>query len=258
MADKKKPAAPKAGATAKASAAKGAAAAAKKAPSTPRTASEERLATFMSEEAEDNQTLRRAMAVAVAFHIALLAITFPSMTSSTTKEAEKPKVYVVQQVRFKPPPPKEEQKIPKPKAKKVPIPDPTPDEPEPIRIEEPEEFDLPDIDDLVIGIPDAPPEPEPDGPIYVTGDVKKPEKLTSPPPQYTEIARKARIQGVVILQSIIDEQGNVTEVSILKGLPMGLAEAAMGAVRQWKFKPATLNGKPVAVYFNLTVNFQLQ
>jgi len=56
----------------------------------------------------------------------------------------------------------------------------------------------------------------------------------------------------------IDEQGNVTEVSVLKGLPMGLSEAAMNAVRQWKFKPAMLNGKPVAVYFNLTVNFQLQ
>ncbi len=233
----------------------------KKAPvdaTTPQTASEERLATFISEEDEDNKTLRRAVVVAVVFHLALLAITFPSFTSGTTTEAEKPKVYVVQQVKFKPPPPQEEQKIPKPKAKKVPIPDPTPDEPEPIRIEEPEEFDTPDIDDLVIGIPEAPPEPAPDGPIYVTGDVQKPEKVSSPAPQYTEIARKARIQGVVILQSIIDEQGNVTEVSILKGLPMGLSESAMDAVRQWKFKPATLNGKPVAVYFNLTVNFQLQ
>lgn len=223
-----------------------------------RSASEERLATFMDEEAEDNRTLRRALAFAIVFHLGLLVVTFPSMKGLTAKEAEKPKVYVVQQVRFKPPPPQEEQKVPKPKAKKIPIPDPTPDEPEPIRLEEPEEFDIPDIDDLVFGIPDAPPEPEPDGPIYVTGEVKKPEKLSSPAPQYTEIARKARIQGVVILQSIIDEQGNVTEVSILKGLPMGLSESAMGAVRQWKFKPATLNGKPVAVYFNLTVNFQLQ
>ena len=55
-----------------------------------------------------------------------------------------------------------------------------------------------------------------------------------------------------------DEQGNVTNVEVLKGLPMGLAEAAVSAVKQWQFKPATLNGKPVAVYFNLTVNFQLQ
>ena len=45
---------------------------------------------------------------------------------------------------------------------------------------------------------------------------------------------------------------------VLKGLPMGLSEAAEEAVKRWKFKPATLNGKPVSVYFNLTVNFQLQ
>ena len=111
----------------------------------------------------------------------------------------------------------------------------------------------------MIGIPEAPPEPEvADGPIYVTGDVQKPEKLNAPPPQYTEIARKARIQGVVIVQAIIDEQGNVTNVQVLKGLPMGLSESAVEAVKQWKFKPATLNDRPVAVYFNLTVNFQLQ
>ena len=77
-------------------------------------------------------------------------------------------------------------------------------------------------------------------------------------PQYTEIARKARIQGVVILQTIIDKDGNITDVKVLKGLPMGLTEAATTAVTQWKHNPATLNGKPVAVYFNLTVNFQLQ
>ncbi|MEM1245416.1 MAG: energy transducer TonB [Acidobacteriota bacterium] len=222
------------------------------------TASEERLQTYMLEEAEDNKTLRIAGVVAVLFHLGLLVVQLPELLADEPEEAEKPKVYVVQQVRFKPPPPKEEKEIPKPKAKKVPIPDPTPDEPEPIRIEEPEEFDIPEVDDLIIGIPEAPPEPEPTGPIYVTGDVQKPEKISSVPPQYTEIARKARIQGVVILQSIIDEQGNVTDVSVLKGLPMGLSEAATEAVKQWKYKPATLNGKPVAVYFNLTVNFQLQ
>jgi protein TonB len=194
----------------------------------------------------------------VVLHLVLLVINIPNFYSEPTAAAEKPKVYVVQQVRFKPPPPKQEQQIPKQKSKKVPIPDPTPDEPEPIRIDEPEEIDIPVVDDLVIGIPEAPPEPEPTGPIYVTGDVKKPEKVSSPPPQYTEIARKARIQGVVILQAIINEQGDVDNVTVLKGLPMGLTEEAEKAVRQWKFKPAQLNGKPVAVYFNLTVNFQLQ
>jgi protein TonB len=222
------------------------------------TASQERLETYMYEEAEDNRTLRWAVVVAVIFHLGLVLVNLPELRSAVTTAAEKPKVYVVQQVRFKPPPPQEQKQLPKPKSKKVPIPDPTPDEPEPIRLEEPETFDMPVVDDLVIGIPEAPPEPEPDGPIYVTGDVQKPEKISAPAPQYTEIARKARIQGVVIVQAIIDEQGNVTNVQVLKGLPMGLSESAVDAVKQWKFKPATLNAKPVAVYFNLTVNFQLQ
>jgi protein TonB len=77
-------------------------------------------------------------------------------------------------------------------------------------------------------------------------------------PVYTEAARRARIQGVVIVEAIIDKQGNVTNVRVLKALPMGLDQAAVDAVKKWRFRPATLNGRPVNVYFVLTVNFQLQ
>jgi TonB family protein len=215
--------------------------------------------TFALEEVEDNRVMKVALIVAAVFHAILLIINFPSFQTQVQADKKDKKVYVVQQVRFQPPPPKQKQEIPKPKAKKVPIPDPTPDEPEPIRIDEPEpEIDLPEVDDIVFGIPDAPPVAEPEGPIHVGGDVTKPEKLSAPPPQYTEIARKARIQGVVIVQAIIDKTGTVTNVKVLKGLPMGLSEQAVEAIKKWKFSPATLNGKPVDVYYNLTVNFRLQ
>ena len=214
--------------------------------------------TFALEYEDDKKNMRIAVGVAIALHIVFFLIRVPEMIAQQ-QEAKKAKVYVVQQVRFKPPPPKQQKDIPKARSKKVPIPDPTPDEPEPIRL--PEEIDteieIPDTD-IIFGIPEGPPPAEPEGPIRVGGDVQPPVKVSAPSPQYTEIARKARIQGVVIVEAIIDKAGSVTNVKILKGLPMGLDTAAADAVKKWKFKPATLNGKPVAVIYNLTVNFRLQ
>lgn len=97
-----------------------------------------------------------------------------------------------------------------------------------------------------------------DTPVRVGGNVKAPIIVTRVDPVYTEIARRARIQGIVIIEAVIDRNGNVTEARILKALPMGLDQSALNAVRQWKFKPGTLNGNPVPVYYNLTVNFQVQ
>lgn len=103
-----------------------------------------------------------------------------------------------------------------------------------------------------------PPAPENDAPIQVGGAVMKPVVIVRTEPRYTELARRAHAEGVVILQAVIDERGYVTDVKLLRGQPMGLDQAAMDAVKTWRFKPATLHGRPVKVYFNLTVNFTLQ
>jgi len=97
----------------------------------------------------------------------------------------------------------------------------------------------------------------PDGPIRVGGDVKAPRVTSRTEPEYTDVARNARVSGVVIVEAIIDRHGNVDQVKVIKGLPMGLSESAERAVKKWKFKPGTLNGQPVDVIFNLTVNFKL-
>ena len=94
--------------------------------------------------------------------------------------------------------------------------------------------------------------------LRVGGEISKPVRLGGAQPAYTELARKARIQGVVIVEAIIDKEGRVTNVRVLKGLPMGLDQSAVDAVKSWRFKPATLNGRPVSVYYSLTVNFRLQ
>jgi len=95
-------------------------------------------------------------------------------------------------------------------------------------------------------------------PLRVGGGVSRPEKISGSPPVYTEVARRARVTGVVIVEAIIDENGNVTDARVLKGLPMGLDRAALDAVQDWKFKPAQFQGRNVKVYYTLTVNFQVQ
>ncbi|MCU0303115.1 MAG: energy transducer TonB [Thermoanaerobaculales bacterium] len=215
-----------------------------------------------AEERQDKKLTRIAMVVAVVVHVFIFAFHWPTFAGGLKDATEKKtKIYVVKQVKFQQPPQQELQQIPKPKSKKVPIPDPTPDEPEPIRDEEPDEdieF-IPD-DNLVLGIPDAPPPPEPEGPVrfVVGGNITEPVKLSGPNPVYPEAARRARIQGVVVLECTIGKDGTVREVKVLRPLPLGLTEAAIDAVTKWKFEPSTLNGKPVEVLYILTVRFNLQ
>ncbi|HKB79830.1 MAG TPA: energy transducer TonB, partial [Thermoanaerobaculia bacterium] len=94
--------------------------------------------------------------------------------------------------------------------------------------------------------------------LHVGGDVKAPVAKFRIDPEYTELARKARVEGIVIIEAIIDQNGNVTDARILKGLPFGLEQSALDAVKRWKFVPGTLNGQPVPVFYDLTINFRLE
>ena len=108
---------------------------------------------------------------------------------------------------------------------------------------------------VVGGLPDAPP-PPPQRAIRVGGQIKAPKKLKDIQPEYPDIAKQARVQGVVILECTISPQGKVTDVKILRGIPL-LDQAAVSAVRQWVYTPTLLNGVPVPVIMTVTVNFKL-
>ena len=213
----------------------------------------------LANEQQESRTWRRSIGIAVLFHIVLLAVSLPQLQSIAEPEApKKPETIVIRTPLFKPPEPPKTDIPPMQKRQRIPMPDPTPDEPDEIPVDfVPEDVVFDDVD-IVFNIPEAPPAPELDGPIRVGGNVQKPELLHQVRPLYTEIARRARIEGSVILEATIDQQGLVRDVKVLKGLPMGLTEEAVKAVKQWRYSVSTLNGKPVDVLFALTVHFKLQ
>jgi TonB family protein len=94
-------------------------------------------------------------------------------------------------------------------------------------------------------------------PYHVGGDVKAPVAISRVEPLYPEQARNERISGIVILETLIDHNGVVKDITVRKPLPLGLSEAAVDAVKQWTFKPGTRNGEAVDVIFDLTINFKL-
>ncbi len=89
------------------------------------------------------------------------------------------------------------------------------------------------------------------------GDVRPPQLVVRIEPEYPEIERKLRKEGIVILEAIITTEGRVDEVRVLKSADPILDEAARRAVMQWRYKPAILNGRAVRVYLTATVTFHL-
>jgi periplasmic protein TonB len=88
------------------------------------------------------------------------------------------------------------------------------------------------------------------------GLVQPPTKLRHVQPVYPDLAIRARVQAVVVLECVIDPSGHVAEVKVLRGHPL-LDDAALAAVRQWVYSPTRLNNVPVAVLLTVTVQFRI-
>jgi protein TonB len=93
-------------------------------------------------------------------------------------------------------------------------------------------------------------------PVRVGGNVRPPTKTRHVNPVYPEVAKSARVQGVVIMEVTIDEQGRVAEARVLRSIPL-LDQAALDSVQQWEFTPTLLNGTPVPIVMTVTVQFSL-
>ncbi|MBZ5700381.1 MAG: energy transducer TonB [Acidobacteriia bacterium] len=94
-------------------------------------------------------------------------------------------------------------------------------------------------------------------PVRIGGRVRPPRALLKTAPDYPVLARSAHIQGDVIIDATIDAQGNVVDARVVSGHPL-LYDAAMNAVRMWKYEPTYLNDEPVPVLMNVTVSFRMQ
>jgi TonB family protein len=95
------------------------------------------------------------------------------------------------------------------------------------------------------------------GAVIAIGEIKPPRLIREVPPVYPEIARQSFVRGTVVLGVRVDTHGRVTDVKVLKSIPL-LNKAAVDAVKQWIYEPFILDGKPMPVVFSLNVVFHMR
>lgn len=114
---------------------------------------------------------------------------------------------------------------------------------------------------VVGGLPEAPappPPPAPTRPVRIGGQIDAPALVHRVEPYYPSFAVSARIQGVVILEAIVDDEGQVAEVRVLRSVNRVLDIEAERAVRQWRYSPLVLNGQPTPFILTVTLSFHLE
>ena len=105
-------------------------------------------------------------------------------------------------------------------------------------------------------LPSPPPAPAPPAAYRPGGVIREPRKLVDVAPIYPDIARAAKVEGLVILEATIDERGLVMDARVLRSVPL-LDAAALTALKQWRYSPTLLNGTPVRVLMTVTFRFSL-
>jgi periplasmic protein TonB len=109
-------------------------------------------------------------------------------------------------------------------------------------------------------VPPPPPPPDPPkqlGPVRLADLPVAPRKTVDARPVYPDIARLARIEGTVVMEAVLDPSGHVTQIRVIRSIPL-LDQAAIDAVRQWRYTPSVYNGRPVSVLMTITIRFTLQ
>jgi periplasmic protein TonB len=109
---------------------------------------------------------------------------------------------------------------------------------------------------VIGGMGTAPPPPRPKGPVRVGGNVQAARIVNRVQPVYPPLARQTRISGTVRLHAIISKDGTIQQLEVMSGHPL-LQQAALDAVRQWRYQPTLLNGEPVEVDTTIDVIFSL-
>jgi protein TonB len=115
------------------------------------------------------------------------------------------------------------------------------------------------LESLIESAPEFPPPPPPPKriPVPVGGNLQESKLIYRVDPVYPELALRAHVSGSVVLEAVVDEEGNVANLKVLSGHPI-LVAAAVEAVKQWKYSPTVLNGEPVPVLATVTVVFRFR
>jgi len=212
---------------------------------------------------EERRIQSWALVAALTLHAALLILPLPHFPDTI---GAAPEQNLIRVHRYLPPPPPLERPATavtyRPRKRLLPVPDPTPDELEPIREPQPEFLAAsPQAAlELLIGEPEPPPPPaEPETMVSGVAGLDDPVLIpaTRVQPAYPELARRAGLEGKVILQAQISSTGGVEQLEIVYcSLPgVGFEAAALAAVRRWRYEPGTYAGRPVGVVLTVTVNF---